>query len=221
MTTWAIIPLKRLEEAKSSLSRALNPHQRKNLVLHMLSRVIEAVQQARGMAGVIVVSPDQRALELARGKGALALKEPGLKLNQALELAIDKALSLGATSILILPSDIPLLKPQDVENMLTMASSGPGVILAPSKDWGTNALFLKPPRAMSLRFGGRSFWTHLTEAKRRGLKVKIYRSPTVEKDVDEEQDLKALAGELGLKHEDEAEQEVSSKQQQDPATNHH
>jgi len=189
MTTWAIISVKHLSMAKSSLSPALTLAQRRELVLCMLADVLNAVRNARSVAGAIVVSPDEEVLNFARKNGVIGILEPGIELNEALKLAIDHAVVKGASSALILPSDLPLLKGADVENIIAMASPPRGVVIAPSKDNGTNALLLLPPDVINLRFGGESFPSHLAEARRVGIRPHIYRSAKVAIDVDDVEDL--------------------------------
>lgn len=192
MTTWAIIPVKRLNEAKSSLSSALTPEQRQRLVLSMLEDVLNAVHQAPSISGAIVVSPDKKVLSFAHLHGAEGVIEPGLELNEALKLAIRHSISKGVDSVLILPADLPLLKSADVENLIAMASASKDIVIAPSKAKGTNALFLRPPDLINLRFGGESFPLHLKEAFKAGVKPRIYRSPTVSTDIDEVADLLSI-----------------------------
>jgi 2-phospho-L-lactate guanylyltransferase len=138
---------------------------------------------------VAVVSPDERVLAFSRWLGAVDVFEPNLGLNGALKLATGRVKNLGATSILIFPGDLPLLKSTDVENIVTMASTPREIVIAPSKENGTNALFLRPPDLINFRFGGESFPPHLQEALRAGVKPRVYRSPTVTFDVDKPEDL--------------------------------
>ncbi len=189
MPTWAIIPVKRLSEAKSSLSPSLTLEQRQRLVLSMLADVLGAVHRAPSIASAIVVSPDERVLSFARLHGAEGVAEPDLGLNEALKLAILHTISNGVDSVLILPADLPLLKNADVENLIAMASAPKDVVIAPSKAKGTNALFLRPPDLINLRFGGESFPLHVKEATQVGVKPRVYRSPTVALDIDEPEDL--------------------------------
>jgi len=197
MPTWAIIPVKRLSEAKSSLRAKLTPKQRSRLVLSMLADVLGAVHQAPSIASVAVVSPDERVLSFARLHGAEGVAEPGLGLNEALKLAIRHTISKGIDSVLILPADLPLLKSVDVENLIAAASAPRDVVIAPSKAKGTNALFLRPPDLINLRFGGESFPLHVKEASQAGVRPRIYRSTTVALDIDEPEDLLSVET-LGL-----------------------
>lgn len=192
MATWVIIPVKRLSEAKSSLSPNLTPKQRKKLVLSMLADVLNSVHRAPSVKGVVVVSPDKRVLDFARLHAAEGLAESGFGLNEALKHAIRHAIAKGESEVLILPADLPTIKTSDIENIIAMASSAKDVVIAPSNTRGTNALFLRPPNVIDLRFGGESFPTHVREALKAGVKPRIYRSPFVSLDIDEVADLEAI-----------------------------
>jgi 2-phospho-L-lactate guanylyltransferase len=195
MPTWAIVPVKYLNEAKSSLSPKLNPDQRRELVLCMLADVLDALDGTSLEA--LVVSPDDKVLDFAGEHRATCLKEPDLELNEALKLAIRHAVVNGADSVLILPADLPLLKISDVKGILALATSPKAVVIAPSKANGTNALFLRPPDVIELRFGGESFPLHVAESTRAGIEPRVYCSPTIALDVDEPADLSSIES-LGL-----------------------
>ncbi|MFN4133839.1 MAG: 2-phospho-L-lactate guanylyltransferase [Candidatus Hadarchaeales archaeon] len=188
MNVWTIIPVKKLENAKSSLRSVIKDEIRRKLVLAMLSDVIRACKGCRRVERTIVVSPDEIVLEFAEKNGALSLKEPGLELNEAVKLAIKHAEENGAQDVLILPADLPLLKSTELEQMISMADER-CVVIAPSKTNGTNALLISPPSSIEPKFGGESFPRHLQEAKYRGVKVKIYHSPTVSFDLDFPEDI--------------------------------
>jgi 2-phospho-L-lactate guanylyltransferase (CobY/MobA/RfbA family) len=67
------------------------------------------------------------------------------------------------------------------------------VVIAPSWDSrGTNAVLMRPPDALHLRFGSWSFLPHVKQAKRRGFSYKVVRLPRVALDVDTPADLARL-----------------------------
>jgi len=189
MAMWGLVPVKNLSEAKSSLSKALDPAHRRELVLAMLADVINAYRGADSLSGFAVVSPDKKVLDFARLQGATDIFEAGLGLNGALKLATKHLVGLGATSVLITPGDLPFLKSIDIDNIASMATGRRDVVIAPSKANGTNALLLRPPDVIELRFGGESFPIHLAEAVKAGARPHIYRSFTVAFDIDEPGDL--------------------------------
>ena len=188
MSTWAIVPIKRLGEAKSSLSSVLKPEQRRELVLCMLADVL-GVLSGTSVERIVVVSPDDEILGLAEAHGATCLKEPGIGLNGALRLAISHAVDGGADSVLIMPADVPMVGETDIEKMLEMCPEHQGIVIAPSSTDGTNALLLRPPDVMDVCFGGKSFPTHLEIARQAGVVAKVYRSQTIAIDIDEASDL--------------------------------
>jgi len=203
MATWAIIPVKRLSEAKSSLKSILTPEQRREFVLCMLDDVLSAVKHARSVADVLVVSPDDEVLSFASSKGAVAVSDADVGLNSALKIAIARAKKAGARNVLILPADVPLLSPSDVEEIIGLASGERDVVIASSKRKGTNALLLRPPDVIDMCFGGESFPAHLEEARRAGVVPRVYRSERVATDIDEAPDLVKLeARGLGTKSRD-------------------
>jgi len=203
MATWAIIPVKRLSEAKSSLKSTLTPEQRHEFVLRMLDDVLSAVKHARSVADVLVVSPDDEVLSFASSKGAVAVLDPDVGLNSALKIAITRAKKAGARDVLILPADVPLLRPTDVEEIIGLVSGERDIVIAASKRKGTNALLLRPPDVINLCFGGESFPAHLEEARRAGITPHIYRSERIATDIDEVSDLVKLeARGLGTKSRD-------------------
>jgi 2-phospho-L-lactate guanylyltransferase len=155
----------------------------------MLADVLGAVCRAPSITGSAVVSPDERVLDFARLHGAKGLIESALGLNEAIKLAITRVMSLGATSVLIVPGDLPFMRPADIENMISMVNAERDVVIAPSKTKGTNALLIRPPDLLELRFGGESFPSHVKEALRVGIRPRIYRSETVAFDIDEPADL--------------------------------
>lgn len=188
MTVWAIIPVKRLSEAKSSLREALDHEQRRELVLCMLEDVLSEVKKVESILSVIV-SPDEEVLNFTRSKGAKIVLEEDLGLNPALRIAIDKAMEEGAESIIVIPGDVPMLRSEDIEKILAMSSENRNVVITPSEENGTNALLLCPPNVMDLHFGGESFPEHVEEARSCGIIPKIYRSERLERDIDDPSDL--------------------------------
>lgn len=125
---WAIIPVKPLRESKSRLAAVLSPDERADLTGFLLQRTITILSQTLLIDRIMVVSRDPEALKLARQSGAVTLVEgdrPGL--NVALLRAAYVAAAQRATSLLILPSDLPLLTVADVEMMLTGAIPANGL----------------------------------------------------------------------------------------------
>jgi 2-phospho-L-lactate guanylyltransferase len=192
-TPWGILPVKRLDWAKSRLSGALSPEQRRSLAAALMQNALLALLDSIALERVVVVSADPEALAMAREHGAQVLAETsGGGLNQALSDARTEAVRAGATSLLVLASDLPLVKPSDVQTFVR-EMKGRGVVLAPDRRrQGTNALLLRPAGAIEFAFGADSFERHLLLAREAGLDSRISELPGLAFDIDLPEDLDDL-----------------------------
>jgi 2-phospho-L-lactate/phosphoenolpyruvate guanylyltransferase len=194
---WGILPVKRLDWAKSRLNGALSPQQRRSLAEALMRNALLALLNSHALERVVVVSADPEALALAQQNGAAAFAETsGGGLNQALTDARAAAVRQGATSLLVLASDLPLVLPSDVQTFVR-ENNGPGMILAPDRRrQGTNALLLRPAGAIEFAYGVDSFERHLLLARDAGLNAQVCELPGLAFDIDLPEDLDDL-GRLG------------------------
>jgi 2-phospho-L-lactate guanylyltransferase len=89
-----------------------------------------------------------------------------------------------------LPTDIPLLEPEDVDHLLNLELGARSAVIIPSRDGkGTNALLRTPPDAFPSRFGENSLALHQEEARRCRVELKILENPRIAFDLDEFSDL--------------------------------
>jgi 2-phospho-L-lactate guanylyltransferase len=101
---------------------------------------------------------------------------------------------MGASSVLVIHSDLPLFNPREIERFLTL-SKGYSVVLTPSKDRdGTNVLLIRPPSAIRPAFGKDSFHKHLRLARRENVRSKVLIFKGMGFDVDTPRDLVHLIG---------------------------
>ena len=70
MKVFAIVPVKRFENAKTRLSLMLSPEDRIFLSSVMLQETLRALVSCRHLDRIIVVSSDERAKELTASAGA-------------------------------------------------------------------------------------------------------------------------------------------------------
>ncbi len=194
MTVFAIVPVKDLGETKSRLSPSLSPEERAVLTLAMLEHVLLILSESRGVERICVVSPSPRALFLAEDAGASALLQESRGLNNALEEGRDWALSEGASSLLVLPADLPYLSASDVWMLLNLLREDErGVVISPDKAReGTNALLIRPPDALPFAFGPGSYEAHRRAARERGLRLTTYEDARLAFDLDTKEDLERL-----------------------------
>jgi 2-phospho-L-lactate guanylyltransferase len=145
------------------------------------------------------VSPDARLRGLSERLGAVAIAEPkGLGPNAAVSLASRRAAEDGAAATLVLFSDLPLVRREDVDRLISMATQlGEGAVATRSTRGGTNALWRKPPDVIVHRYGENSFINHETEAREAGVPFLEFRCERISLDMDTPEDLDLL-----LKRED-------------------
>ncbi|KXK24150.1 MAG: 2-phospho-L-lactate guanylyltransferase CofC [Chloroflexi bacterium OLB15] len=194
MTVWAIIPVKPLGRAKSRLASVLAAEERQALAEALLRHVVKTVKAVPGVAGVLVISRDPRALALARDLGANTVQESGTpELNNALMRATQVITAWRGRAVLILPADLPLINGEDVVEILKLGEDEGTVVLATDRNQdGTNALFSRPPGLIPYAFGQDSFLRHLSLAKDAGAEVKVYSSERIKLDIDVPADLELL-----------------------------
>lgn len=187
---FAVIPVKKLNEAKSRLSPLLTNYERKEFCLKMLEDVLNGVKSSKHISQIVVVSTDPTVRQTAKTFEAVFLKERKTGMNQAISEAIDWCIQKGATSVLILPADIPLIKSTDVDKIISL-SERTSIVISPSKSGeGTNALLLTPPDVSPTFYGSRSFQKHIDEAQKRKISFFELRSSRISLDIDTVKDLK-------------------------------
>ena len=203
MKTWALIPVKTLKDSKSRLARILTEKERADLTRHLLVHLLDVIEKVPAIDIALVVSSDMEVLELAQERGALIMSEKRQNgLNGALCQAMQYAHDHYCESILVLPCDLPFVKEDDIELILTMMEtvqaletddgSAPELrvmIISPDQSGkGTNALFLCPTSSFNFHFGPQSFKLHLSEASRQGMTSRIVNPPGLTFDLDTEED---------------------------------
>ena len=177
--TWALVPIRGLETAKTRLGEDLDAEERVDLVTALLRRTLRATRDARGIAGTIVVTMDPEAAGIAKELRAIGLVERAPGLNEAIEAARSVAVARGATAILILPADIPSVSAAAVDALLDAARGGARAAVAPPTGGlvaivpdrhgvGTNALVVSPPGTIDPGFGDSSRSAHEARARAAG-----------------------------------------------------
>ena len=192
MLNFAIIPVKNLDVTKSRLSPLLSSSERGCFVLKMLEDVLKATKSTPQIRQTVVVGADSETVKVAKSFGAVSLAEVPLGLNEAIFEAIKWCVQKKAESVLILPADVPLVTPTDLNGILSLGEEN-AVVISPSRDGeGTNALLLKPPNCIKPFYGPRSFKRHINEASMRKIRFCAFESPRIGLDVDTIEDLIAF-----------------------------
>lgn len=192
MAIWAIVPVKQFLRSKSRLAGVLTPKERAGLSREFLGHALDVLAQVPSVSETLVVTRDPAALALAHERRARTVTETGApNLNAALRRATQVAVAFRAQGVLILPTDLPFLTPEDVTQLVAPNGNGPQVAIAPDRHGeGTNALFIAPPGLLSYAFGAHSFGKHLelAQAAGAGARVRVCRLPGVALDIDGPED---------------------------------
>jgi len=193
---WAVIPVKPLRGALRRLTPALEAPVRRELQVAMLTDVLTACAGAIDLTGVMVVTSDPQAREMAEriaGARVVPDHDPPRGMNAAVVRGLVAVAAAGAEVALVLTADLPLAQPEDIAQVLSAAPPRPSVVLVPSWDGtGTNAMLLRPPAALSPRLGPDSLARHRAQAKGRGLALALEQLPRLALDIDTPRDLAAL-----------------------------
>lgn len=188
MGCWAIVPIKAAESCKTRLADGLSPARRRWLARGMLDRVLRAALASPAVDRVLLVSPEAHVLPA----GVQQVFDRGCGLNEALEVGRDAALAGGATRLLVLAADLPLLAAADIEALVGAGGAGCLALAVDRHRGGTNALCLEPLVPFTFAFGTDSAARHADEAARRGLRLSRVATPGLEFDVDTQADMARL-----------------------------
>lgn len=193
MAIWLVIPVKPFEEGKTRLASVLSDDERRRLNRELLERTIKIGCEVFDRDRVIVVSRSAEALNLALDAGARAVLEarPG-GLNEALTQASLVARDAGASGVLSLSADLPLLCAADLTAMASEGSASPCVVIAgDTAAQGTNALLVSPVCSIAYSYGPGSFATHARLARAKGIAPRFLTRQGLAFDIDTPADLTA------------------------------
>ncbi len=188
MGTWLLIPVKRLERAKSRLAPALSRQARIRLAWWLTQRTLRVIARVPEVHP-LVISADLRVLALARSMGMAVYFDRWEDLNRALTAARRYAVRHGAETIGVLPIDLPGLTPEAIRSLLRAGFPDRGLVLVPDRHaQGTNALLVRPPEAIPFCFGPGSLEAFRSTAEAQGLPVRLLSHEAFALDLDTEAD---------------------------------
>jgi 2-phospho-L-lactate guanylyltransferase len=193
LNTWVVVLVKDFNSAKQRLMPALDAPSRRALARSNAERAILA--SAAGDHRVVVAGSAEVAM-LAREMGVEAIVEPRQEgQNVAAARGIAFAVESRAEAVLLLSSDLPLVTKAAVSEVLAAGAhvEAPVAVAVPAIGrGGTNALYLRPPDAVTLHFGSESLAKFRHEAEDRGVNFSVHHSDAMALDLDEPADLARL-----------------------------
>ena len=158
-------------------------------MLAMARDVLSALSRSQRLTGILIVSRAPEADALAQTFGTERFSEsPDADLSLALVQAGDYLKNqLHAAGTMIVPADVPLIEPTEVDAVLAQHEA---VTVVPDNDnIGTNCLICSPPNRIPYLFDGKSFKPHIAAASHDGIIPKIAPSSGFALDIDTPGDL--------------------------------
>lgn len=188
----AIIPVKTFSQAKTRLDISLE--QKEELCKLMLEEILHTLSISPQIEKIIMVTKEQKALELGKKFNALTIKDNEEKsVNSAVALADNYLLENGFDASIVFPQDIPYIKMQDIDFILNYKIPPNFVIVVPSRRFdGTNALIRMPVNIMKTHYDEDSYKIHMNTAKEFTRNVALVFSKRIMLDVDNMEDLEFL-----------------------------
>jgi 2-phospho-L-lactate/phosphoenolpyruvate guanylyltransferase len=188
-----LIPVKNLSSAKQRLSEILDQPSRTQLAQAMLEDVLSSLYDWQDRPQVGIVTGDPFAVELAVKFGFEVIPDPeNPGETGAIEMATRVCTKRGAKFTMVIPADIPLIEPWELEEIFKHAPQE-GSVLVPAGDGrGTNAVLRRPANLFPLRFGNDSFKPHRAAAEATGKPCVVLNLPGIAVDVDNPADWQHL-----------------------------
>lgn len=183
----SIIPVKTFSRAKSRLG--LSQEKTEELCKIMLEEILYTISKSQ-ISKTIVISKDETAFEIAKKYDAIQIfeeKENGV--NAAVALSEKYLLENNFDASIVFPQDIPLIRPQDIDEMIKLQKT-PQVVVVPSRKFdGTNALLRSPIDIMETHYDEDSYKIHLSTAKSRNIPVTFALINRIMLDIDDKSDI--------------------------------
>jgi 2-phospho-L-lactate guanylyltransferase len=197
MPRWSVvIPVKRLEVAKTRLRAAVPGVEHDRLVLAICLDTVSAVLDCPGVGRVVTVTDDPRAADALRALGVVVVGDaPDAGLNPALEhgTAVARAGS-PLEPVAVVSADLPALRPAELAAALTAAAAHRRSFVADAVGTGTTLLAVAAGGPLLAAYGPDSRAAHAASGA-----VELDGDwPSLRRDVDTAADLAAAVA-LGLR----------------------
>jgi 2-phospho-L-lactate/phosphoenolpyruvate guanylyltransferase len=188
-----LVPIKNTASAKQRLASILDQPARTQLAQAMLTDVLTTLHEWKNRPKVGIVTSDPYAMKLAAEYQFEVIPDPDNPGETgAIEMATRVCVEHRVQSTLVIPADIPLIEPWELEEIYKHAPAE-GSVLVPAADGrGTNAAFRRPGNLFPLRFGNDSFKPHHAAAQATRKTCIVLNLPGIAVDVDNPPDLQQL-----------------------------
>ena len=192
-----LVPMKKIGSAKSRLNSGLPKKLREQvaskLLLQTLAIIRKVIQELDNKPKVAVVTDCEIVVSMVADQNVLIITPPlNGTLSTSLSFSAQWAEKNGFSGICILPADLGRPDMLDLKKLLCIRMNKSQMVICPSRDFGTNALYISPPTAFSFCYGEASFEKHIRLAQKRKIPFTILDLESLKFDVDTMQDLREL-----------------------------
>lgn len=189
-----LIPIKDPARAKTRLAELLSEGERRRLAWAMFEDLTRATATASKPDRIVLVSSFAPAIETARDLGwDVLIEESQISESASVDWASRVLSERGFKTVMRLPADLPLVRGEDINELLAIKLESPGAVLVPSREGsGTNAIIRTPPTLFPSRFGPNSLALHQQEAAHVGVDCVIVNNARIGLDIDEPADVVLL-----------------------------
>ncbi len=194
--TSILIPMRSLDQGKSRLSNLLSSNKREKLIKLLFTQLLKKLKTLKNQfphifSDILVITPCEEVEKISKDFNVHVLKEQNLNgLNSAVNKGICWSSKNLYDSSLILPGDIIDPENEDIKKILEIGKKSKDcMVICPSTDFGTNALFLSLPTRLNFKFGPNSFFEHQKEAKKISIRSIIAPVDSLKDDLDTAKDL--------------------------------
>jgi 2-phospho-L-lactate guanylyltransferase len=198
--TTVVVPVRALESTKARLAPLLSGQQRGLLSSALLRWILRGVERSRAEECVVVSSKPEELQELLSNfSKARAISER--RINGGVSAAMRdgiRSMRAAGRSIVLIPSDLPLLTASSIDGVIEFLASW-DVLIGPSRKMdGTSLLaFSDRSHLIKLRYDEESYRNHLVEIQRAQASYLELRSEEISQDLDDEGDLRTVLRLLG------------------------
>jgi len=128
-----LIPIKDPTNAKMRLAEVLSAGDRRRLAWAMFEDVSRAVMASRKPDRVVMVTSFAPAIERAGRLGwDVLLEESQISESASVDWASRVLSDRGFDTVIRLPADLPLVRAEDIDELLSIEIGSPGALLVPS-----------------------------------------------------------------------------------------
>ena len=181
MNISAFIPIKKFTTSKKRLSKVISSSEREALAASMANNTIDILSKSNICHSITVVTNDS---SLSFHNTNSYFTESSL--NEGLEEAINS--SAVSDHILIMHADLPRINETDLQHFLSLYDRAKVSIVSDIKKQGTNCLMFNRSLNFQYKFGTDSYNLFLNEFKNNGINYQDIDLPSLQDDLDSEED---------------------------------